>query len=339
MTGITRDRDSLELHRRATVVDAHVDTLLDLMAPPARPTKYPTPRNFGTWSSCGHVDLPRLLEGGVDLQIFAVSQPEYPVERQLHRTIQLIDRFYQVLDANRDKMMLFTKVEDVRKAEQNEKIAAMTSIEGGEAIQADLGVLRVLYRLGIRAMTLTWNNRNQIADGAAQGRTRGGLTSFGVELVGEMDKIGIIIDVSHLSDAGFYDVIETTRNPIIASHSNCRAICNHRRNLTDEMIRLLADKEGVIGITFAPAFVDTNHDNVTLERVLDHVDHVAKIAGIDHIGLGSDFDGITSTPSGLEDVTRLPRFTRGLSKRGYSEEDILKILGENFLRVFRKVIG
>jgi membrane dipeptidase len=330
----------LDLHKRATVVDAHIDTLLDIMVPPARPAKFPTPRKFGERSTKGHVDLPRLLEGGVDLQVFAAYiQPEYKIERALHRVIQLIDLFHQTVSMHQDKLSLFTKVTDVYEAEKGGKIAAMLSIEGGEAVEADLGILRMLHRLGVRAMTLTWNERNQIADGAAEGRTKGGLTNFGVELVSEMNRIGMVIDVSHISDAGFFDVIETSNAPIIASHSNCRALCNHRRNMTDEMIRRLAEKDGVMGMNFAPAFVDVNKEKVTLERVLDHVDHVVKMVGVDHVGLGSDFDGIESTPKGLEDVTTMPYFTEGLVKRGCREEDVFKILGGNFLRVFKKVIG
>ncbi len=321
-------------------MDAHIDTLLEIMVPPARPIKLPTPRKFGERSSKGHVDLPRLLESGVDLQIFAVYiQPEYKIERALHRALQVFDRFYKELHDHEDKMMLFTKVSDVREAEKQGKIAAMLSIEGGEAVEADLGILRMLYKLGLRAMTLTWNERNQIADGAGEGRTKGGLTNFGVELVKEMNNLGMVVDVSHLNDAGFFDVIETTTKPIIASHSNCRAVCNHRRNLTDDMIKILADNGGVMGMNFAPSFVDENKENATLERVLDHVDHIVKVASVDNVGLGSDFDGIETTPKGLEDVTRMPYLTEGLLKRGYKEDDIRKVLGENFLRVFRQVIG
>ncbi|HMK83285.1 MAG TPA: dipeptidase [Candidatus Bathyarchaeia archaeon] len=334
------DEATLQLHKRATVVDAHIDTLLEIMVPPARPIKLPTPRKFGERSSKGHVDLPRLLESGVDLQIFAVYiQPEYKIERALHRALQVFDRFYKELHDHEDKMMLFTKVSDVREAEKQGKIAAMLSIEGGEAVEADLGILRMLYKLGLRAMTLTWNERNQIADGAGEGRTKGGLTNFGVELVKEMNNLGMVVDVSHLNDAGFFDVIETTTKPIIASHSNCRAVCNHRRNLTDDMIKILADNGGVMGMNFAPSFVDENKENATLERVLDHVDHIVKVASVDNVGLGSDFDGIETTPKGLEDVTRMPYLTEGLLKRGYKEDDIRKVLGENFLRVFRQVIG
>ena len=334
------DSTVFELHKRATVVDAHVDTLLDIMSPPARPTKFPTPRNFSERSAKGHVDLPRLLESGVDLQVFAAYiQPEYKIERALHRVVQVIDNFYQMLNANESKMLLFTEVGDVREAENQGKVAAMLSIEGGEAVEADLGVLRMLHRLGVRAMTLTWNERNQIADGAAEGRTKGGLTNFGIELVSEMNKIGMVVDVSHLSDAGFFDVIEASKQPIIASHSNCRVLCNHRRNLTDEMIKLLAEKDGVMGMNFAPAFVDEDVSNATLGRVLDHIDHVVEVAGVEHVGLGSDFDGIDSCPKGLEDVTKMPAITEGLLNRDYSEDDILRVLGGNFLRVFKKVIG
>ena len=321
-------------------MDAHIDTLLEIMVPPARPIKVPTPRKFGERSSKGHVDLPRLLESGVDLQIFAVYiQPEYKIERALHRALQVIDRFYKELHDHEDKMMLFTKVSDVREAEKHGKIAAMLSIEGGEAVEADLGILRMLHRLGLRAMTLTWNERNQIADGAGEGRTKGGLTNFGVELVKEMNNLGMVVDVSHINDAGFFDVIETTTKPIIASHSNCRALCNHRRNMTDEMIKILADNGGVMGMNFSASFVTENKENATLERLLDHVDHVVKVASVEHVGIGSDFDGIENTPKGLEDVTRMPYLTEGLVKRGYKEDEIRKILGENFLRVFSKVIG
>ena len=334
------DSASLQLHKRATVVDAHIDTLLDIMVPAARPLKLATPRKFGERSEQGHVDLPRLLESGVDLQVFAAYiQPEYKMERALHRALQLIDRFYQELHNHGDKMMLFSRVSDVREAKNAGKVSAMLSIEGGEAIEADLGILRMLHRLGIRAITLTWNERNQVADGAAEGRTKGGLTNFGIELVAEMNRIGMVVDVSHISDAGFFDVIETTTKPVIASHSNCRAICNHRRNLTDEMIKALANNGGVMGMNFAAEFVDERKDNATLERVLDHIDHVVAIAGVEHVGIGSDFDGIEITPKGLEDVTKIPYITEGLLKRGYKEDDVLKILGENFLHVFSEVIG
>ena len=331
---------AFELHKRATVVDAHIDTLLDIMIPPARADKFPTPRSLGVRSDRGHVDLPRLFEGGIDLQIFAAYiQPQYKIERALHRALQLIDRFHQELRAHEEKLMLFTRVSDVHDAEKNGKIAAMLSIEGGEAVEADLGILRMLHRLGLRAMTLTWNERNQIADGAGEGRTRGGLTNFGVELVNEMNHIGVVVDVSHLSDNGFSDVIETTNKPIIASHSNCRSLCNHRRNLTDEMIKRLAENGGVMGMNFASDFVDEKKENATIDRVLDHIDHVVKIGGIETVGLGSDFDGIERPPKGLEDVTKMPYLTVGLVKRGYKEDEIRKILGENFLRVFKEVIG
>jgi len=337
---ILLDQKVLDLHRRATVVDAHIDTLLEIIVPPVRRDKLPTPRVFGERSDQGHVDLPRLQEGGVDLQIFAAYiQPEYKIERALHRSMQLIDRFYHELEQHRDKIALFTKMADLEAAEGAGKIAAMLSIEGGEAVEADLGILRMLHRLGVRAMGLTWNERNQIADGAAEGRTKGGLTNFGVELISEMNRIGMIVDVSHLSDPGFYDVMETTTKPIIASHSNCRALCDHRRNLTNDMIKCLADNGGVMGMNFSPSFIDQDKERATVERVLDHIDHVVELVGINHVGLGSDFDGISSTPRGLEDVTKLPNITAGLVGGGYDEDEVMKVLGGNFLRVFRQVLG
>ena len=332
------NKEILDLHKKATVVDAHADALLDLLSPPARPKRYPTPRNIGERSRNGHIDLPRLLEGGVDLELFAVSQPSYATQKQLHRTMQLFDRLYQELEAHGDKLVLLERVEDVHEAEKHGKIAAMLSIEGGEAIEGDLGALRILYRLSLRAMTLTWNNRNQIADPATEHRTKGGLTNFGVELIEEMNKIGIVVDVSHISDTRFFDVIQTTGSPVIASHSNCRALCCHRRNLDDDMINALADNGGVVGITFVARMID-ERGRASLLRVLGHLEHVAEVAGVEYVGFGSDFDGIQETPQDLEDVTRMPNLMEGLIRRGYSEGDIFKILGGNFLRVFKSVVG
>jgi len=179
--------------------------------------------------------------------------------------------------------------------------------------------------------------RNQLADGVADRRTGGGLSELGVQAIEELDRLGMIIDVSHLNDDGFWDVLEQTKNPIIASHSNSRTVCNHPRNMTDEMITALAENGGVMGMNFAPSFV--HKTDATLEAVIDHIDHIVDLVGPDHVGLGSDYDGIPSTPRGLEDVTKMPDITRELVKREYSREDIQKILGGNHLRLFKKVIG
>jgi len=310
-------------------VDAHVDTLLEIAS---------KKRTLGERSSIGHVDIPRLAEGGVDVQVFAIYiEPEYKLERSSKRVLQLVDLLYSEFEKNSDRISVVRNYSEIANVVEKGKIAGLISIEGGEAIEGDLGVLRSLYRLGVRAMGLTWNQRNQLADGVWESRSKGGLTNLGVQVVEEMNRLGMVVDVSHLSEAGFYDVANTTKSPIVASHSNCKALCDHPRNLTDDQIRALAERGGVMGMNFAPMFVDK--EKATLERVLDHIDHVNKLVGPNHVGLGSDFDGIEKTPIGLEDVTKIPGITEGLLYRGYSEDDILKILGGNFLGVFKSVIG
>jgi membrane dipeptidase len=180
-------------------------------------------------------------------------------------------------------------------------------------------------------------HRSELADGASQNRTRGGLTTLGVEAAEEAQRLGIVMDVSHLSDAGFWDLIEIVKKPLIASHSSCRALCDHPRNLADDQVRAMADRGGVIGVNFAPNFI--HPVKATVERVVDHIDHIVSLVGIDHVGLGSDFDGISTTPEGLEDVTRMPNVTKVLVDRGYSSSEVKKILGENHLRVFKQVMS
>jgi membrane dipeptidase len=200
-------------------------------------------------------------------------------------------------------------------------------------------LLRVFHRLGLRLLTVAWSRRNQAADGAWEARTGGGLTSFGVKLVEECNGLGIVLDISHLAPAGVKDVLEVSSAPVIASHSNAHALCPSPRNLTDGQLRALAEKGAVVGVTFVPAFVSERAEDASLERLLDHIGHIVQTAGIDHVGLGSDFDGFhPPEPKGLEDVTCMPAITAGLVTRGYAEEDVRKILGGNFMRVFREVV-
>ncbi|UCH56875.1 MAG: dipeptidase, partial [Candidatus Bathyarchaeota archaeon] len=226
--------------------------------------------------------------------------------------------------------------DEILGAEKAGKVAALLAIEGAEPLQGDLGVLRVLYRLGVRMLSFTWNWRTPFADGLDAKRTEGKLTDLGVDALREMERLGVVLDVSHISDSCFWDVVNLKKSAFIASHSNSREICNHKRNLTDDMIRALADHGGVMGMNFAPAFVDK--DKATVQRVVDHIDHIVELVGPDHVGLGSDFDGITSTPIGLEDATKMPNVTKELVKREYSDEDIIKILGRNHLRVFKEIL-
>jgi len=330
---------ALRLHREALVVDTHCDTLQCLFpgrgSPPITPLRVES--GLGGRSDKGHLDIPRMVEGGVDCQVFAVfAAPEAHPPRPLNVALQLIDVFYRECEKNADRIVPVFSYEEIIAANRDEKIAALLSVEGGEALEGKMGVLRMLYRLGVRMMSLTWNWRNELADGVGEEGTTGGLSNLGVRVVEEMNRLGMIIDVSHLSDAGFWSLMNITKGPVMASHSNCRALCNHRRNLTDDQIRAIAEKGGVIGVTFPANFIHA--EKATVERLVDHVDHIVKLVGADHVGLGSDFDGTTKVPEGLEDVTRMPNITKALVARGYPEEDIRKILGENHLRVFKEIL-
>lgn len=292
---------------------------------------------MGQRSSLGHLDVPRMMNGGVTCQVFAVSSersrtPAYP----LRTAMLMIDRFYKECESI-PELVPVKSYQEIIDAKQNGKAAGLLSIEGADVIEGRIELLGVFHRLGVRMVGLVHSLRNQLADGVADRRTGGRLSELGVQAVEELDRLGIIIDVSHLNEEGFWDVLEHTKNPVIASHSNSRAVCNHPRNMTDEMITALAENNGVMGMNFAPAFVHPTE--ATLEGVVDHIDHIVDLVGPDHVGLGSDYDGIPSTPRGLEDVTKMPDITRELIKRGYLEEDIKKILGGNHLRLFKTVIG
>jgi membrane dipeptidase len=270
-------------------------------------------------------------------------------------------------------------VAEARRIVSQGKVAAFIGLEGGYPIQGDPARLELLFEVGVRYMTLTWNHSTSWADASGDEPQHGGLTATGRQVVREMNRLGMVVDVSHASDETFWDVLETTRAPIIASHSNARALCDHPRNLSDRMLRALAENDGVVGVSFVPGFLEQTYSAearrriaaiqpelerldrdcrqapgpcrkqrrriyrralaglppVSISRVLDHIDHVVQVAGVDHVGLGSDFDGFSVTPEGLEDVSRLPRITAGLLARGYSEEDVRKILGRNFMRVFQ----
>jgi membrane dipeptidase len=327
------------LHQDAIVVDTHCDTLLRVVGRSPGYGRKPEVYHLGDKHDQGHIDLPRLRAGGVDVQFFAAYiEPIYKPDRSLRRTLQIFDAFYTELELNADQMMLVQKAEDIKTAQAAGKIAAVLAIEGGEALEGDLGVLRMLHRLGVRSIGLTWNERNNIADGVGDCRSGGGLSEFGAQVIAEMNRLGILVDVSHLSDPGFWDVIEISKFPIIASHSNSRAVCKHRRNLTDDQIKALAKNGGVMGMNFSASFVRSD-GQAKLSDLLDHIDHIVQLVGPWHVGLGSDFDGISASPEELTDASQMPLITAGLVKRGYSNADIRLILGGNYLRVFEQVWG
>ena len=334
--------DYVELHRDSLVVDTHCDTLKCLLPVFTRPRDSMwgdrSKVGMGVRSSMGHVDVPRLLEGGVTCQVFAVSgERSRTPSHSLRTALEMIDRFFRECDANRGAVVPVTTHGEIVQAKRAGKVAAMLSIEGADVLEGSVDVLRVFHRLGVRMVGLVHSIRNELADGVADRRTGGGLSELGAQAVGELNRLGMIVDVSHLNDEGFWDVLELSRDPVIASHSNARAVCDHPRNMTDDMIRALAEKGGVMGMNFAPGFVHPSR--ATLGGVVDHIDHVVELVGPGHVGLGSDFDGIPSTPVGLEDVTRIPAITEELVRRGYGEDDVRKILGGNHLRLIRAVCG
>ena len=334
---------ALAIHHKSIVVDTHNDTIQDVMAGPIpHAREFSLKRNLGERSDEGQIDLPRINEGGVDCLIFAmvVSRAIYR-GRRLRRLLQMLDVFYSEVEKNSDRIALATTYQEVTKAVKEGKVAAIISMEGGEPLEGDIGALRMLYKLGVRSITLTHFPRNELGDGSRDD-SGSHLTDFGVAVVEEMNRLGMIVDISHINETGFWDVMEKTKNPVIASHSNCKALCDHHRNLTDGQIEALAKNGGVMNLSYCGGFIKQGITRETLYKVslddwLDHLDHVIDLVGPDHVGLGSDFDGGCGFPE-MDDVTKVPNITRGLVARGYKDEDIEKILGGNNLQVFKKVL-
>jgi len=350
-------------------IDSHIDTIQHVLVDGV---------DLANRLPNGMVDFPRLREGGMKAPFFALWV-YYQGAEAVRRTLDLRDAMQSVLDAHKDQIELATGAADIERIVKSKKIAAFLAIEGGHQIDDDLAVLRMYYRLGIRAMTLTHFKNNNWADSSTDKPAHNGLTPFGKEVVREMNRLGMLVDVSHVSDKTFYDALAVSAKPVIVSHSSSRAISNIPRNVTDDMLRALAKNGGVIGINFGEGFISQKDvaalqaaissdqgapPNMTgkilddyankeyrkdlsemktglasISDVADHVDHMVKIAGIDHVGIGSDFDGITSPPEGLQDISKMPSLVAALLKRGYSEQDIKKILGGNYLRVIREVTG
>ncbi len=318
--------DPLQIHQDAVVVDLHVDTLLDLAA---------GKRTLDGASGGGQVDIPRLRQGGVDVQVFAAYIAPGEAARGRQRVAELIAAFQHAMDRHAAAIIQARTVEEITAAHRAGKLVAVLSVENlGDAIQGDETQVDRLFRQGVRMASLTWNPANALADGARETR-HGGLSPLGRRVVARMQKLRMIIDVSHLSAAAFWDIVAATRGPIVASHSDAAAVQPHRRNLTDDQLRAIADRGGVVGINFYPDFLGAP----TLEQVVAHIDHMVAVMGIEHVALGSDFDGIEKVPRGLEDVSKLPNLTRALLEHGYAPEQVRLILGENALRAFRRVWG
>ena len=303
---------ALRIHKDAIVFDGHYDRL------------YETPE-------LAYNDLPKLRAGGVTAHIRQSFAGDI---------LQFFERTYEAAEMWPDEMMIATKATDIRRAKREGKVSTIFSIEGADPLKGDLTLLRLLYRLGLRNLGITWSTRNEAADGVDEIRTGGGLTEFGVKLVLEVRRLGIMLDIAHLAPAGVRDVFEIYDGPVIASHANAQAICGHRRNLSDEQLEQVAGSGGLVGVTFVPEFIADRREEASLDKLLDHVDHIVKIAGIDHVGIGTDWEGFDMLPDYfLQDITDLPIITEGLLRRRYSETDIHKVLGENWLRVFEQVAG
>ena len=359
------------IHRRATIVDGHCDTPYRILRRNVHLDEHDTE---------AQVDLRSLRESGITASFFAAYVPPYYAGRGAAKfAYRQIDLIRSETARYPNDLVSCTDSDGIQRAKQNGKIAIMIGVEGGHAIEDSLDTLRDFYRLGARYMTLTHVNTNNWCDSSGDGARHSGLTDFGREVVRTMNDIGMIVDISHVSDKAFYDVIETTRTPVVATHSSCRALCRHPRNMTDDMLRALAKNGGVCMINFFSAFVNdavaevvmhaqkraretpteggteelpndtTDWDQylkwfktlgcptAKLEDVVEHILHAAKVAGVDHVGIGSDFDGVPALPDELQTASGLPLVTARLLERGLSETDVEKILGGNFLRVFRDI--
>ncbi|WP_418789924.1 dipeptidase [Phosphitispora sp. TUW77] len=325
---ISISADAIKLHRKLTVVDCHCDTILQVAKGKAK---------LGQYNETGHIDIYKLQDGGIRVQFFALFiEGFFKPYRALSRTLQLIDTFNTEIDSCGYILSPGLNMKQIKSDLKQGKIIAVMGIEGGEALNGDISALRIFYKLGVRFLGLTWNQRNEIADGVGEKITGGGLTCFGRNLVQEMNRLGMIIDLAHISEAGFWDVLEISGSPVMVSHANCKSLCNHPRNLNDEQIKALAETGGILGLSFVPQFL--SNDNPTINDLLDHIDHVARLAGTNLIALGSDFDGIEKITPGLNNSSCYPSITAGLLERGYTEKEIKGIMGENMIEFMKKVL-
>jgi len=379
LVGLAMSADSIserarKLHFSSIVVDTHDDTTQRFLD-----SKF----DLGTRSTSGSIDIPRMREGNLSAIFFSIWMPSKVTGPEaVDRALVQIDAVREQVRKHSSDMVLATTAAEVRDARKQGKIAALMGVEGGHMINSNLGVLRSYAALGVRYMTLTHSGNDEWADSSTDKPAHNGLTDFGKDVVREMNRLGVIVDISHVSDKTFYDALEVSKAPLFASHSSCRAICDAPRNMTDQMMKDLAAKGGVVQINYHVGFLSQEFrdaekadpeinkaisaevtkrcgdnegcqliegDRLTREyveqgklprvefgKIIEHIDHAVKVAGVDHVGLGSDFDG-ANMPYGMEDATKLPKITEALLQRGYSEGAVRKILGENTLRVMTEV--
>lgn len=337
--------DAAELHANALVIDGHNDTIVSHQrrgnvnlsgGPFLDATRGTVSYLRGHLASPAadidiQINFPKMRAGGIDAALFAV---DVTLARNNHLIYALdaLGALDTEIEHTTGDVVLVRNAADIRNAKRDGKLGVIMAVENSDATEGSLNVLRMLHRVGVRSMGLTHNTSSRAADGNEETRTGGGLTTFGVALVKEMNQIGMVVDVAHLSDAGYRDVLDTVTSPIINSHTTCAALCDHPRNLTDDQIRQLAENGGVMGMTFVPRFVDAS--NPTLERFIEHIDHAVQLVGPQHVAIGSDFDGGGTL---VKDAEVFPSITAALLKRGYSNEDVQLVLGESFMRVFEQV--
>ena len=313
------------------LIDGHSDWLLDVSD---------TKRSFFEESSIGHVDLPRLRTGQISAMMCAVfiRNDDLP-HHALIQTLRTVDRLRTIVEKSDGSVRLVEEYDDLERCREEGSFGAILHYEGAEAIDPEFAVLRLSHALGLRSLGLVWSRSNIFAEGVGENDRGRGLTYLGKELVRRCNQLGILVDVSHLNVAGFWDVIETSNAPIVASHSNARAVCNHERNLHDDQIKALAERGGLMGINFARQFLvegAATGEDVSLDAMIDHVDHIVNLVGIDHVALGSDYDG-ARMPADLYDAAQTPKLIQALRDRGYDDDAIQKFGRDNWLRVLKNV--
>lgn len=353
------------------VLDSHCDA----------PSQMMRARDFTKDNSWGHVDFPKLKAGGVDASVFALyNAPELSPDEATRYTLDMLAHLYDQVDAAEGEVELAFSYDEIMENKANGLTSVVISMENGAPIQKSLSMLRMFYRMGVICMTLAHNGDNEICDSVAGNGRWGGLSPFGKEVVREMNRLGMIVDIAHCSDDTVRDCLQYSKAPIVSTHSCCKALASHRRNLSDDLLKAIADKGGVVQINFCPAFLSDNYITLMTETgagekadrieaafiadptdpekvaawvemqkeleamkrpsymdVVDHIDHAVKVMGIDHVGVGTDFDGILVAPEGLENVSKLPVLWQEMKRRGYSCSDIEKVAGGNFLRVLKEV--
>lgn len=314
---------------RFKIADCHCDTIFLLAK-----NEY----NFARRNSIGHIDLPRLQEGGVALQFFAICTAPEKRSSYLQSALAHIANYHRCLAANSAHIAGLENMKDMAAAQQEGKIAAVLALEGAEPLEGSPELLDIFYRLGVRALSLTWNHRNHFADGTDEDSAGGGLTRAGRALVREMGGKRIILDLAHISKRCFFEALELSEKPPLVSHANARQLCDHPRNLTDEQLKALADRGGVIGLSIYPAFI-SGEAKATLEQLLDHFVHIAGLIGAEHLAFGSDFDGVHCTVEGIRDASDYNSLPRALCRRGFHPREVELMAWDNVNRILEKNIG